>query len=120
MDACRAMVQTSDGGFAMLGFAHSFSTGSFLIKTNADGNLEWNKTIGGYGQGAYSFIQTLDGGFAFVGTHHNASAVSGYIPVYCMPEGYWAFIWLLKPTNMVTWNGIKPMMECQVIMMGTL
>jgi hypothetical protein len=44
MDACRAMVQTSDGGFAMLGFAHSFSTGSFLIKTNADGNLEWHKT----------------------------------------------------------------------------
>jgi len=106
MDACRAMVQTSDGGFAMLGFAHSFSTGSFLIKTNADGNLEWNKTIGGYGQGAYSFIQTLDGGFAFVGTHHNASAVSGYIPVGRMPEGYWAFIWLAKADEYgnLEWN----------------
>ena len=106
MDACTSMVQTTDGGFALLGFAHSFDTGSWLIKTDAYGNMEWNKTIGGVNQGANSFIQTLDGGFAFVGTDHNASAVGGYIPVGSLPEGYWSYVWLAKTDDAgnMEWN----------------
>ncbi|MFA5365686.1 MAG: hypothetical protein WC325_10950 [Candidatus Bathyarchaeia archaeon] len=104
MDACTSMVQTPDGGFALFGFAHSFGTGSFLIKTDAYGNMEWNKTIGGPNQGAYSFIQTLDGGFAFIGTH--AASVDGYIPVGRMPDGYWSFVWLAKTDEYgnMEWN----------------
>ena len=90
MDACIAMVQTADGGFALLGYFNaSFSGASLLIKTDAHGNMEWNKTIGGG-----SFIQTLDGGFAFIGA--NASRVEGYIPVGKMPEGFWSYVCLAK------------------------
>ena len=65
MDACTSMVQTDDGGFALFGFAYSFGTDAWLVKTDAYGNMEWNKTIGG--GAAASFIQTLDGGFALSG-----------------------------------------------------
>jgi hypothetical protein len=62
-DACTSMVQTADGGFALFGFAHSFGTGAWLVKTDEYGNMEWNKTIGG----AASLVQTSDGGFALAG-----------------------------------------------------
>lgn len=98
MDASSALIQTADGGFALVGFTHSFGNGdsdAWLIKTDAHGNMEWNKTIGGPdNQGATSLIQTLDGGFAFVGS--TVSSVDGYIPVGSMPDGYWSFVWLVK------------------------
>ena len=105
-DACTSMVQTVDGGFALLGFAHSFGTDSWLIKTDEYGNMEWNKTIGGVNQGANSFVQTLDGGFAFVGTDYNASSVGGYIPVGSLPEGFWSYVWLAKTDEYgnMEWN----------------
>lgn len=96
MDACIDIVQTSDGGFMLLGFVHSFGNGSWLIKTDAEGNLEWNKTIGRAGQSTHSFIQTLDDEFVFVGTHYNVTAASEYIPVGRMLEGYWSHVWLAK------------------------
>jgi len=101
MDACTSMVQTADGGFALFGFAHSFGTDAWLVKTDAYGNMEWNKTIGG---GATSFIQTLDGGFAFVGT--NAYSFDGYIPVGSLPDGFWSYVWLAKTDEYgnMEWN----------------
>jgi hypothetical protein len=90
MDACTSMVQTADGGFVLFGFAHSFGTYAWLVKTDADGNMQWNRTIAG----ASSFIQTLDSGFAFVGT--NAASIDGYIPVGYLPDGFWSHVWLAK------------------------
>ena len=98
MDISVALVQTSDGGYAMAGLTYSDTDGdsdALLIKTNEYGEMQWNKTIGGPDNySAYSLIQTNDGGFAFVGT--NASYYSGYIPIGTMPEGAWSFIWLVK------------------------
>jgi hypothetical protein len=102
MDACTSMVQTADGGFALFGFAHSFGIGSaLLVKTDAYGNMEWNKTIGG---AVASFIQTLDGGFAFVGT--NSYSFDGYIPVGSLPDGFWSHVWLAKTDEYgnMEWN----------------
>jgi hypothetical protein len=101
MDACTSMLETADGGFALFGFAHSFGTDAWLVKTDAYGNMEWNKTVGG---SVNSFIQTLDSGFAFVGTH--ASPIDGYIPVGYLPEGFWSHVWLAKTDacGNVEWN----------------
>jgi hypothetical protein len=101
-DACIAMVQTADGGFALLGYADL--NHSLLIKTDAHGNMEWNKSIGGSNHGAESFIRTLDGGYAFVGSY--ASLISGLVPVENLPEGHWSFMWLLKTDayGNVVWN----------------
>ncbi|MCW4023106.1 MAG: hypothetical protein ACOWW1_02235 [archaeon] len=91
MDLCTSMVQTADGGFVLFGPSHSFGSATgWLLKTDGEGNVQWNKTVAG----ASSFVQTPDGGFVFVGT--DASPIEGYIPVGYLPDGFWSFVWLAK------------------------
>ena len=64
-DGARQMIQTSDGGYIILGNSGS---SIWLIKTDSNGNEEWNQTFGGsdwdYG---YSIQQTTDGGYIITG-----------------------------------------------------
>jgi len=66
-----SVVETSDGGFALAGKTDSFGAGGFdfwLVKTDANGNMEWNQTYGGVESDiAYSLIETSDGGYAIAG-----------------------------------------------------
>ena len=66
-----SMVQTSDGGYALAGYAESYTADDpnfWLVKTDSAGNLQWNQTYGGavYDY-AYSVVQTNDGGYALAG-----------------------------------------------------
>lgn len=77
-DSPRSIVHTNDGGFAVFGFTNSVDgdvndkslpvNDYWLLKFDAAGTLEWNKTYGGSkddrGQQA---IQTADGGYALTG-----------------------------------------------------
>jgi predicted secreted protein len=64
-------IQTNDGGYAMTIQTASFGAGgtdAWLVKTDADGNMQWNRTYGGTGsEDAYCLIQTSDGGYAIGG-----------------------------------------------------
>jgi len=66
-----AVVETSDGGYAIAGYTNSSGAGYddfWLVKTDAYGNMEWNQTYGGVGsERAYSLVVTSDGGFALAG-----------------------------------------------------
>jgi hypothetical protein len=45
-----SLIQTSDGGYAIAGFTYSFGAGKkdvYVVKLDANGNLQWTKTIGG-------------------------------------------------------------------------
>jgi hypothetical protein len=70
-DRATAVIQTSDGGYAVAGYTDSYGAGSYdfwLIKTDVNGTMLWNQTYGGPGDDeAYSLVQTNDGGYAIAG-----------------------------------------------------
>jgi len=70
-DVAYSVVQTDDGGYALVGLTYSFGAEKwdlYLVKTDPNGTMQWNKTYGGAGWDvAYSLIQTADGGYALAG-----------------------------------------------------
>ena len=76
-----SLVETSDGGYAMAGYTESFGAGAYdfwLVKTDANGNMEWNQTYGGVnGDIAHSLIETSDRGYAIAGGTGSFGAGNG-------------------------------------------
>ncbi|MFA5365551.1 MAG: hypothetical protein WC325_10275 [Candidatus Bathyarchaeia archaeon] len=77
-DTAVMVIQTSDGGYAVLGTSFSFGAGLddfWLVKVDKNGNMQWNQTYGGTGQDpAAALIQTTDGGYALAGTTNSYGA----------------------------------------------
>ena len=62
------VIQTTDGGYAIVGWNYLNGQDFLLIKTNATGDMLWKQTYGGTGlQNAISMIQSSDGGYALAG-----------------------------------------------------
>ena len=63
--------QTRDGGYIMIGTTSSYGAGeddAWMIKTDAYGDEQWNKTYGGKSfDGGYALNQTMDGGYIITG-----------------------------------------------------
>ena len=79
-DEATSVIETSDGGYAIAGRASSFGDGSYefwLVKTDAFGNMEWNRTYSGpvYAM-AESLVETSDGGYALAGWTYSFGAGS--------------------------------------------
>jgi hypothetical protein len=71
-NSVHSVQQTLDGGYILAGTANphesNLSSDAWLIKTDANGNEEWNRTFGGQRDDyARSVKQTLDRGYILVG-----------------------------------------------------
>ena len=77
-DSAQSVVATTDGGYAILGFTQSMdgditdkqdeSFDYWVLKFNAEDELQWQKTYGGSADERGSdIIQTQDGGYALLG-----------------------------------------------------
>lgn len=98
----KAIDLTSDGGFIVLGEAHSSDgdvaenkgDGDFwLVKLDESANIEWEKTYGGTGRDIGHYVrQTQDGGYILAGeTTSEDGDITGY-------KGYWDW-WIVKVSS---------------------
>ena len=69
-DGAYSIVKAADGGYAILGFtdsAQTWTTQAWLIKVDAEGVMQWNRTYGGHDWGiGQSLVRTADGGYAIL------------------------------------------------------
>jgi len=97
---CRSVVQTRDGGYALAGWTYSYSSSSWdfwLVKTDSNGNMQWNMAYGGtLNDGANSLVQTSDGGYALVGETESFGSGQSSVPDF----------WLIKTnsTGSMQWS----------------
>ena len=77
-DSSHQVQLTSDGGYILVGYTRSYGfikdgklkKSVWLIKTDNQGNEEWNKTFGESHSEGHSVDQTLDGGYVVTGDIH--------------------------------------------------
>jgi hypothetical protein len=114
-DAAATVFQTKDGGFVIAGSTtsndsdvHGFHGGNnadaWIIKLDRNGNLEWQKCLGGSNYDvANSIIQTSDGGYMIAGvTNSNDGDVTGIHPGFFSESDAW--IVKLNPSGTLQWQ----------------
>ncbi|MFK7808294.1 MAG: T9SS type A sorting domain-containing protein [Saprospiraceae bacterium] len=83
-EAGNSVSQTSDGGYIIAGYTREFGSGGedfYLIRTNAQGEMLWAKTIGGTeDDAAQSVKQAADGGYIITG--YTRSFGAGFLDIY--------------------------------------
>jgi len=83
-DQAQLVEQTTDGGYIIVGYTHSFGAGNddvYLLKTDGSGNVIWVRTYGGTDvDRGYSVKQTIDGGYIVAATTRSFGA--GYEDIY--------------------------------------
>jgi len=97
-DYGRFIQQTSDDGYIIVGYTESYSLipddkDLWLLKTDVNGDLEWNYTYGGTGwDGGQCVEQTTDGGYVITG--------------FTVSYGVDGDVWLIKTDEKgdVEWN----------------
>jgi len=99
-DYAYSIQQTNDGGYIVAGFTESNNgdvtvnhglSDYWIVKLDAFGTLQWEKTLGGTDfDYAYFIQQTLDGGYIIAGrSNSNDGDVAGNHGTTCIQADYW-------------------------------
>lgn len=112
-DSVSSVQQTSDGGYIIAGSSQShdydvtFHYGSpinydaWIVKLNASGQIQWQKTLGGTGgENANSIQQLSDGGYIFAGVSSSTDGDAAGNP--SAGGNFW--IVRLNPSGNVLWQ----------------
>jgi hypothetical protein len=118
-DLAHSIQQTQDGGYVVAGWTGSFGAGdkdAWVLKLDANGEIEWQKTYGGSGFDlAHSIQQTQDGGYVVAGWTETFGAGDTDMWVLKLdangnmsgcPEG------LIGTTSIVPYNTSATMSQC--------
>lgn len=108
-ETANSIVQTSDGGYIMAGYTNSTNgdihsnqgnNDYWVVKTDALGTIEWQKTYGGtFDDQANSIIQTTDGGYIIAGF---SDSNNGDITNFHGDKDYW--IVKIDSTGTIEWQ----------------
>ncbi len=111
--AFTGLILTSDGGYMAMGFSDADASGDktedskggpdyWILKLDANGNIEWQKTIGGSdGDDPTAIIQTPDGGYFMAG--YSYSDISGDKTENTVgPPDFW--IMKLNSVGIIEWQ----------------
>ena len=92
-----AVTPTADGGFAVAGASDSSGAGGndvWVLKLDGSGNVQWERTYGGFDADQAEDIVALDGGgFAVVGSSNSLT-----------PSGHTPWVLRLSATGNVLWH----------------
>ncbi len=95
-ESARSVTLTSDGGFAVAGATGSSGAGFddvWVMKIDANGNIQWQKTFGGIdADQAEEIVELGDGGFAVAGST-NSLTPSGHAPWILRLDSTGALLW---------------------------
>jgi hypothetical protein len=110
--------QTTDGGYIVAGTSFSSANGDvtatnhglpwpdiWIVKLDANGNILWNKLLGGnYDEYALSIQQTTDGGYIVAGT--SSSSANGDVTGTSHGGNVWTDYWIVKlnASGNIIWN----------------
>ena len=78
-EAARKIIKTNDEGFLMVGYTDFYGAGGtdmYVVKTDANGVIQWNKSIGGAGNSdmAESVVQLSDSSYVICGMTNSFGA----------------------------------------------
>ncbi len=82
-DQSHSVIQTADGGYVLAGTTASFGAGGddmWLVKTDGEGNEQWNRTFGvRENDVGWDCQQTSDGGYVMAGFAGSSSSIYGNV-----------------------------------------
>jgi hypothetical protein len=84
-DQAEAVTRTADCGYALAGMTRSYGAWeqAWLVKTDPDGNQEWDKTFGESGdEWGYCLRQIADGGYLLSGSTTSHGGQMAYLVYY--------------------------------------
>jgi hypothetical protein len=116
-DNANIVCQTPDSGFVMMGSTNSFSASTaydfYLIKTDKNGNLQWQKNyLTSSSETCVSGQLTLDGGFIMSGVRNS----EGFI---LKTDSNGDFQWLKQFTGTIGISFIKQLQDSTYLVVGS-